>query len=124
VTWLALILLIAALSLAVAVRRRDLSSMVHHARERESARARGSDKARLQYPHVDLSRCIGCGSCVEACPEEGVLALVHGQALVVHGARCVGHGRCANACPVGAIALTLGDLSERKDIPALTDSLE
>ena len=49
-----------------------------------------------------------------------MLDVIHGQALVVHGARCVGHGRCAEECPVGAIALTLGDLSKRKDIPVLT----
>jgi dihydropyrimidine dehydrogenase (NAD+) subunit PreT len=44
--------------------------------------------------------------------------------MVVHGARCVGHGRCATECPVGAIALTLGDRSQRDDIPALTPQLE
>jgi len=123
-SWAVLSVVVLALALAVAIRRRDLLSTTHAVEERGKARARGSDKARLQYPHVDLSCCIGCGLCIEACPEDGVLALVHGQALVVHGARCVGHGRCANACPVGAIALTLGDLSERKDIPALTDALE
>src|SRR5690606_33733568 len=77
--------------------------------ERDDARARGSHAARLQHPHVDLEHCIGCGACVRACPEEGVLAIVHGQAAVVHGARCVGHGLCAEACPTGAIAVTLGD---------------
>lgn len=87
--------------------------------ERQDAKVRGSHHARLQFPSVDLSRCIGCGSCVRACPEEGVLDLIHGQALVIHGARCVGHGRCAAECPVGAIALTLGDLSQRRDIPVL-----
>ncbi len=88
------------------------------------ARRSGSHKARLQYPHIDLSRCIGCETCVKACPEEGVLELVHGQAMVVHGARCVGHGKCAVECPVGAIGLTLGDISDRRDIPVLTPDWE
>ena len=87
--------------------------------ERESAQARGTARARLQHPVIDLTHCIGCATCVAACPEDGVLGMLHGQAAVFHGARCVGHGACAAACPVGAIALTLGDLTERRDIPVL-----
>ena len=118
-----------ALGLAVALaatgtRRFELRQLRRGLEERQQAKQRGSHRARLQFPHVDLSRCIGCGTCVAACPEEGVLEILHGQALVVHGGRCVGHGRCAAECPVGAIALTLGDVEERRDIPALTENLE
>ena len=84
-----------------------------------AARSRGSDRARLQHPKIDLTNCIGCGACVRACPEDGVLALAFGQAVVAHGARCVGHGLCAQACPTQAIALTLGDLKDRRDLPAV-----
>ena len=115
------------LALAVAAllhQRRERSRLRAQLEERSEALRTGSAKARLQYPAVDLQRCIGCGTCVRACPEEGVLEVIHGQALVVHGARCVGHGRCAAECPVGAIALTLGDLSARKDIPVLADHYE
>jgi dihydropyrimidine dehydrogenase (NAD+) subunit PreT len=87
--------------------------------ERTVAVTRGSHKARLQYPSIDLSNCIGCGACVRACPEDGVLQLAYGQAVVVHGARCIGHGLCAEACPTTAIALTLGDLKDRRDLPSL-----
>lgn len=88
------------------------------------AKEKGSHKARLQFPNVDLSRCLGCGTCIRACPEEGVLDLIHGQAVVIHGARCVGHGLCARACPVDAITVTLGDMSSRRDIPAVTSEWE
>lgn len=126
-SWTLLAALVLALSIAVLVLWQLRSAREHLAAgltEREKARAQGTHRARLQYPVVDLSQCIGCGSCVSACPEDGVLGLVHGQAVVLHGARCVGHGRCADACPVGAIAITLGDLRERRDIPVLTEKLE
>jgi ferredoxin len=107
------------------VRRRvELADDARSYRTLAEAKERGSHKARLQHPDIDLSHCIGCGACVRACPEEGVLSLLHGQAAVVHGARCVGHGLCAAACPTGAIALTLGDLSDRRDLPALNEDLE
>jgi len=106
------------------LRRTRLAESARHHREITRARERGSNAARLQHPAIDLSQCIGCGACVRACPEEGVLALMHGQAVVVHGARCVGHGLCAAACPTGAISLTLGDLAKRRDLPALTPELE
>ncbi len=105
-------------------RRSELRRMQKDLEERREARDRGSHKAQLRYPQIDLSRCLGCGACVRACPEEGVLGLIHGQAAVLHGARCVGHGLCAKECPVDAITLTLGDLSGRKDIPAITSEYE
>jgi len=105
-------------------RRLELAAYGHNARQLADAKERGSHSARLQHPEIDLSRCIGCGLCVQACPEDGVLEMIHGQAVVVHGARCVGHGRCAAACPTNGIALTFGDLSDRDDLPALTDEFE
>ncbi len=126
-SWTLLIGLVLALALAVLVtlfRRVELRRLEEHIDEFRAAREKGTRKARLAYPHVDLSQCLGCGACVRACPEEGVLALIHGQALVVHGARCVGHGLCARECPTGAIALTFGELETRRDLPALDERLE
>jgi len=126
-SWTLLIGLVVALLLAVVAslfRRSELLRLEERLDELQSAREKGTRKARLSYPHVDLSRCLGCGACIRACPEEGVLALIHGQALVVHGARCVGHGACARECPTGAIAVTLGDIETRRDIPVLDPSLE
>lgn len=126
-TWTPLVVLAFGLTWAVLVlwgRRRELAEMAGRTEELAEAKARGSHEARLQYPEVDLAKCIGCGSCVRACPEEGVLELIHGQAIVVHGARCVGHGLCAKECPTGGVVVRIGDLEERRDIPALTEELE
>ncbi len=126
-SWSLLLLLVALLGLAVGYlkyRSHERQRSTEVILERARAKAHGTHKARLQYPNIDIARCIGCGSCVDACPESGVLQMVHGQAMVVHGARCVGHGLCATACPVGAIALEFADIQERKDIPALTDKFE
>ena len=97
-------------------------------KERKVGRERLAEATRLgtnrpvaQYPFIDAMRCIGCNSCVEACPEGDVLAVVGGTARVVNGLRCIGHGRCEIACPVGAIEVGLGDLKSREDIPLLDD---
>lgn len=80
----------------------------------------GMDRPVGQYPLIDAGACIGCGTCVTACPEHDVLGIVMGRAVVINGARCIGHGKCAEACPVGAIRIGLGDITKRDDIPVLT----
>lgn len=92
--------------------------------ELDDARARGSDQPLAQHPQIDALQCVGCGLCVKACPEEGVLAVLDGVARVVHGARCVGHGRCEIACPVGALHVGLGALAQRDDLPILSATQE
>lgn len=127
VNWLALATPLVVLLLVIAAllrRRLELRHFEANVAARVQAKDRGSHRARLQHPKIDLANCIGCGACVRACPEDGVLELAYGQAVVVHGARCVGHGLCATACPTNAIALTLGDLKDRRDLPAVDEKLE
>ena len=90
-----------------------------HERKEEATRL-GVDRPMGQFPFVDSNRCIGCGSCVDACPEGDVLGVVGGTATVVNGLKCIGHAACEEACPVGAIEVGLGDVKSRADIP-LTD---
>lgn len=88
---------------------------------RKEAVELGITRPRYQYPFIDDSQCIGCGSCVAACPEGDVLGVVHGKATIINGLRCVGHGYCEPACPVGALKVGLGDITTREDIPLLDE---
>ncbi|MEZ6014969.1 MAG: NAD(P)-binding domain-containing protein [Planctomycetota bacterium] len=123
--WLLLGCLAVALALGtVSVRREELRRMHEALTARRRAEAAGASAARLQHPVVDLARCLGCGTCVAACPEDGVLDLVHGQAVVVRAARCVGVAACERECPVGAITVSVADLAHRTDVPAVDEHLE
>ena len=51
---------------------------------------------------TDWSQCIGCGICVDACPQE-VLEVPGGVAEVVNEDACIGCGECLEECPMGAI---------------------
>lgn len=126
-SWVLLVVLVAALGIALGaalLRRMELGRMEARLTERERAVRLGSAKAQLQHPIVDLTLCVGCGACVRACPEDGVLDLVHGQAMVVNGARCTGVSACETECPTGAITVALTDTETRRDIPAVAESLE
>jgi thioredoxin reductase/ferredoxin len=85
----------------------------------EASRAAGLTEPVSLHPRIDASRCIGCATCVAACPEEDVLGLVRGKAVLVNPADCIGHGACQEACPTQAIALVLGSETRGVDIPVL-----
>ena len=92
--------------------------------EMREAEEEGTNQSLIQHPQIDVDHCVGCGCCVQACPEHGVLAVVEGRARLVRASHCVGHGCCEVACPVGALTVGLGDVSMRDDIPVLTDERE
>ncbi len=91
---------------------------------RAEAERLGITRPMAQFPMIDTSLCIGCGSCVAACPEGDVLGVVYGKAQIINGLRCVGHGYCEKACPVSAIRVGLGDITTREDIPILDDCFQ
>jgi thioredoxin reductase (NADPH) len=76
------------------------------------------------HPHIDASRCIGCGTCTAVCPEGDVLAMSGGKAVIANGQKCIGHGTCADACPVGAITMVMASPSLGADTPYLTPEYE
>ncbi len=75
------------------------------------------------HPVADLTRCMGSGACVKACPEQA-LGVVDGKAVLINAAHCIGHGACAAACPVEAIKLVFGTEKRGIDIPDVTPHFE
>lgn len=75
------------------------------------------------HPVIDPNVCIGCGSCVKACPEKA-LGLVNGKAVLVEPAHCIGHGACQIACPVEGIQLVFGTEKRGMDIPQVDPTFE
>jgi thioredoxin reductase (NADPH) len=94
-------------------RRREARALAIHA---DNLAAGLSEPASL-HPVIDPISCIGCNSCVAACPEGDVLGLVGGKAQLIAPGECIGHGACAESCPVGAITLVFGTARRGVDLP-------
>src|SRR3984893_6071317 len=103
-------------------RRRRLEALSVTALESTGAAAPAS-----LPPVIDNTRCIGCSSCIKACPEQShhtVLGIVDGHAVLVSPGDCIGHGACKTACPVDAVRLVFGSERRGVDIPILTPTFE
>ena len=98
-----------------------------HRAVKDEAEAAGLIEPASLHPVVDAAQCVGCGSCVRACPEQPehhVLGLIGGKAHLVGPTDCIGHGACKEACPVGAISLVFGTATRGVDIPVLRPNFE
>ena len=62
----------------------------------------------MSPPVIEADECIGCGICVDACPQE-VLEVVSGVAEVVNEDACIACGDCVEECPMGAIPEVIED---------------
>jgi thioredoxin reductase/NAD-dependent dihydropyrimidine dehydrogenase PreA subunit len=92
----------------------------------ESAEAGLLDPASL-HPVIDPVKCIGCGSCVAACPEmpaHQVIGMIRRKAQLVSPTDCIGHGACQTVCPVDAITLVFGTERRGIDIPNVKPNFE
>ncbi len=58
----------------------------------------------MSHPIIDADECIGCGICVDTCPQE-VLDIVDGVCDAVNEEACIGCGACVEDCPMDAIVI-------------------
>jgi thioredoxin reductase (NADPH) len=96
-------------------------------RRSEEIRAQTGRAEPASLHPVINQRCIGCGSCVKACPEQehhAILGIVRGRAELINPGDCIGHGACKTACPVEAITLVFGTERRGVDIPVLKPNFE
>jgi thioredoxin reductase/ferredoxin len=96
-------------------------------RTREESHEAGLTEPASLHPVVDHRKCIGCGSCIKACPEmphHTVLGLINQKADLVSPSECIGHGACRTACPVDAITLVFGSARRGVDLPRVTPWFE
>lgn len=108
----------------VVIKRRQ---HLHSSAILEESREAGLIEPVSLHPVIDPDRCLGCGSCVAACPEQPshqVLGLIHGKAQLVSPTDCIGHGACKIACPTDAISLVFGTEKRGVTIPLLTRNFE
>ncbi len=83
-----------------------------------------SGASAIGMPVINASLCIGCGACVDACPEAGTLALVGGKAILANPDRCKSHGECVPACPTSGIVLMSGNTRQTIRVPAISANYE
>ncbi len=104
-------------------RRREAANVATLA----DARDAGLVEPASLHPVIDATRCLGCGACVTACPEQPghqVLGLIAGKAQLISPADCIGHGACKTACPTEAITLVFGTETRGVTIPVLSPHFE
>lgn len=79
--------------------------------------ATGMTEPSSLHPVINNIRCLGCATCVAACPEKSVLGIIENRAHLISPSSCIGHGACKTACPTQAIELVFGTSSRGMDIP-------
>jgi thioredoxin reductase (NADPH) len=94
-----------------------------HEAEVQTATGDPSTKGKPK-PLINAVLCVGCGSCVDDCPETGTLELVAGKAILAHPERCTGQAKCTQVCPTNAITLSFGGVLQTVRVPRVQPNFE
>jgi len=121
--WLVVYVIPAMLILGIYVASRHRANQRNHHIFQEAVEAGLTEPASL-HPVIDPKKCLGCASCIAACPEKKILGLVGGKARLINPTSCIGHGACKKACPFDAITLVFGTEKRGVDIPTVDTNFE
>jgi thioredoxin reductase (NADPH) len=84
-----------------------------------SAAEAGLTEPASLHPVIDPAKCMGCGSCIAACPEGEILGLIDNKAQLIEPTQCIGHGACKTTCPFDAISLVFGTETRGVELPII-----
>lgn len=90
---------------------------------KETAPAAAPVTLSLLRPKIDLDACVGCASCVHACPFN-VLEMVDEKAKAVRMDDCTGYAACVAECPTEAIILVDDGVRRTQELPVYDDKFE
>lgn len=90
----------------------------------EAAHREGLGEPASLHPVFDETKCLGCKTCVSACPEKNVIGIIKNKANLINPSHCIGHGACKKACPFDAISLVFGTATRGVDIPMVSETFE
>lgn len=84
--WIYIVYLLPLALIWLVYARRQLKNERRSAATLEEAREAGLTEPVSLHPIIDPTRCLGCGACVTACPEQPdhhVLGLINGKAQLI-----------------------------------------
>lgn len=119
--WIYLPALVAIWVLYIGLRK---SNSKENAAIRNASIEAGVKEPTTLHPVINHNRCMGCGSCVAACPEKKVLGIIGGKSYLINPAGCIGHGVCKISCTQNAITLVFGTKERGVDLPSVSPNFE
>ena len=77
----------------------ELGAIIKH----DQKKAPKTGTWRYMHPEVDKKKCVGCGACVQFCPEASIKII--NKKAEIDCEYCKGCGVCAAVCPMKAIIM-------------------